>query len=88
MSFVGRRVAKDRVYSWFFVCLVAVLWACFYVRSVGAEANFQTTTVSGLTTAYHIVSADFNNDTIPDLAVTQWSANQVTVLLGNGQDLK
>ena len=56
----------------------------FFCPSVGAEANFQTSTVSELTNAYHIVSADFNNDTIPDLAVTQWSANQVTILLGNG----
>lgn len=84
MNCIKKRAVKGRVYSWFFVCLVVALWACFFVRSVGAEANFQTSTVSGLTSAYHIVSADFNNDTFPDLAVTQWSANQVTVLLGNG----
>ena len=84
MSFVGRRTGKERVYTWFVVCLAVVLWSYFFVPMAGAEANFQATTVSELTNAYHIVSADFNNDTIPDLAVTQWSANRVTILLGNG----
>jgi len=73
------------MFSWFVIGLLVMLCACFFVRSACAEANFQTTAVSGLTTAYHIVSADFNNDTIPDLAVTQWTTNQVTVLLGNGR---
>ena len=62
-------------------CRVMGMFLCPQCR---AEANFQTSTVSELTNAYHIVSADFNNDTIPDLAVTQWSANRVTILLGNG----
>jgi hypothetical protein len=85
MGWNGRRAGKKRVYSWFVVCLMVVLCMCLFVPSAGAEANFQTSTVSGLTSAYHIVSADFNNDTIPDLAVTQWSTNQMTVLLGNGR---
>ena len=85
MNWYGSRVALSRVFSWSAICLVVLMFSCFFIRSAGAEANFQTTTVSGLTSAYHIVSADFNNDTIPDLAITQWSTNQVTVLLGNGR---
>ena len=84
MGWIGRRTVKDRVYTWFVVCLAVVLWSYFFVPMAGAEANFQATTVSELTNAYHIVSGDFNNDTIPDLAVAQWSANRVTILLGNG----
>ena len=85
MGWNGSRAAKSKMFSWFVMGLLVMLCACFFVRSACAQANFQTTTVSGLTTAYHIVSADFNNDTIPDLAVTQWTTNQVTVLLGNGR---
>lgn len=80
----GKRGVRKWMYAYLTVCSLVFLNACFFVRNVSAEANFQTSTVSGLTSAYHIVSADFNNDTIADLAVTQWSANQVTVLLGNG----
>jgi Calx-beta domain/FG-GAP-like repeat/FG-GAP repeat len=33
---------------------------------------------------YAIVAADFNHDTIPDLAIANYSSNTVSVLLGNG----
>ena len=84
MNWSGKRAVRMGTLSLFGACLFMVVWSCLFIPLVRAEANFQTSTVSGLTAAYHMVSADFNGDTIPDLAVTQWSQNQVTVLLGDG----
>jgi hypothetical protein len=84
MSCGERRVAMGKELSWFTMCTFVLLCTCFFVRTADAEVNFQTTTVSGLANAYHITSGDFNNDTIPDLAVAGWDVNQVTILLGNG----
>ncbi len=33
---------------------------------------------------YQIITADFNNDGKPDLAVANWLSGTVSVLLGNG----
>jgi hypothetical protein len=84
MSCNGRRVVTGWMTRGAVISVFVFLCACSLVRNVCAEANFLTSIVSGLTNAYHIVSTDFNNDTIPDLAVTNWSVNQVTILLGNG----
>jgi hypothetical protein len=59
---------------------------CLSVLAQGANGaiNFETTTISGFNGPYHIITADFNNDTKPDLAVTNWPGNQLTILLGDG----
>ena len=84
MSHFKSRAVTGWLVGPFVMFAVVLLYTCFFVRNVGAEANFLTSTVSGLNNAYHIVSADINNDNIPDLAVTGWDVNQVTILLGNG----
>jgi hypothetical protein len=52
--------------------------------SAKGEISFETSTISGFNTPYHIIVADFNNDTKPDLAVTNWPGNQLIILLGDG----
>lgn len=80
----GNTVFGMRRFVLLCACLVTVVWNCLCAPIVVAEEGFHTRTVSGLTSAYHIISADFNGDSIADLAVTQWTENKLTVLLGDG----
>jgi hypothetical protein len=62
------------------------VFLCMSVLAQGAkgEINFETSTISGFDGPYHIVAADINNDTKPDLAVTNWPGNALAILLGDG----
>jgi hypothetical protein len=41
--------------------------------------------VPGYGNPYFVAVGDFNGDGIPDLAVTSWNTNSLTILLGNGK---
>jgi hypothetical protein len=71
-----------------FLCLsvvATIVNSAFGVAPNPITFNFETSAISGFNTPYHIITADFNNDTKPDLAVTNWLGNQLIILLGDGQ---
>ena len=53
------------------------------LTDAAAVLKFEASAISGFNGPYHIISADLNNDTMPDLAVTNWVGN-VVILLGDG----
>jgi hypothetical protein len=82
-----RGLVVRKVAVFVFLCLSVVATAAnsaFGVAPNPVTFNFETSTISGFNGPYHIITADFNNDTKLDLAVTNWPGDQLTILLGDG----
>src|SRR5258708_2849461 len=68
--------------TWLWLVLVPAVFVSFWVMAM--EALVATTSFNALSGTTSIAEGDFDGDGKPDLAISHFNTNSISILLGNG----